>query len=69
MDTTGCMGASCAGLKTVPIETAKQCSVPIRVNEDIEGCECRPKLIMVKSANNLAGLGKLPGDGYEMPMV
>ncbi|KAM7186757.1 protein of unknown function (DUF1996) domain containing protein [Naviculisporaceae sp. PSN 640] len=35
MDTSGCMGASCAGLKTQTIEKARSCSIKAAVREDI----------------------------------
>ncbi|KAI4868812.1 hypothetical protein F4820DRAFT_408780 [Hypoxylon rubiginosum] len=37
MDTSGCMGAKCASLKTQDIATAKKCAVPKQVQEDEEG--------------------------------
>ena len=41
MDTSGCMGAKCAQLKTQSIEQAKACSVKTIVNENHEGCESK----------------------------
>ncbi|KAL1860736.1 hypothetical protein VTK73DRAFT_7195 [Phialemonium thermophilum] len=37
MDTSGCMGARCAQLKTQTIQQAKQCSVKSEVHEEIDG--------------------------------
>jgi len=37
MDTSGCFGAQCAGLKTQTVEQAKKCSVPRLVQEDHDG--------------------------------
>ncbi|KAH8900242.1 hypothetical protein GQ53DRAFT_869639 [Thozetella sp. PMI_491] len=37
MDTSGCMGASCASLKTQTIDQAKKCSVKKEVHEDLDG--------------------------------
>lgn len=35
MDTGGCMGASCAGLKQLSIDTAKSCKVKPVVKEEV----------------------------------
>jgi hypothetical protein len=37
MDTSGCMGAKCANLKTQTIDNARKCSVRTTVNEDENG--------------------------------
>lgn len=39
MDTSGCMGASCASLKTQTVSDAQKCSVKALVNEDNNGCK------------------------------
>jgi hypothetical protein len=39
MDTGGCMGASCAGLKTQSITDAKKCAVKQVVQENHDGCK------------------------------
>ena len=39
MDTSGCMGAKCADLKTQAINTAKACSVKPVVQENHDGCK------------------------------
>jgi hypothetical protein len=39
MDTSNCMGAKCAQLKTQSIDQAKACSVKPVVNENHDGCE------------------------------
>jgi hypothetical protein len=39
MDTSGCMGAKCANLKTQAIGTAKQCNVKPVVQENHDGCK------------------------------
>ncbi len=39
MDSSGCMGAQCASLKTQKIEDAKKCAVKVEVHEDHDGCE------------------------------
>lgn len=39
MDTSGCMGAKCANLKTQAIGDARKCSVKTAVKEDHEGCK------------------------------
>ncbi|KAL2148993.1 hypothetical protein VTH82DRAFT_1679 [Thermothelomyces myriococcoides] len=33
----GCLGATCADLKTQTVEEANKCTVPTRVNEDVDG--------------------------------
>jgi hypothetical protein len=38
MDTSGCMGAKCATLKTQSIAQARQCAVKAAVHEDHDGC-------------------------------
>jgi hypothetical protein len=40
MDTSGCMGASCANLKRQDINTAKSCTVKQTAREDYNVCEC-----------------------------
>ncbi|CAG8950039.1 hypothetical protein HYFRA_00008271 [Hymenoscyphus fraxineus] len=40
MDTSNCMGASCASLKTQTVDNAKKCSVAPAVVEDRDGCKC-----------------------------
>jgi hypothetical protein len=50
MDTSGCMGAKCAQLKTQSQAAAKACSVRKVVNENQDGCKSR------SSAMFLAGL-------------
>lgn len=35
----GCLGASCTGINTQTIDEANKCSVPTRVDEDVDGCE------------------------------
>ncbi len=62
MDTSGCMGAKCAKLKTQAISAAKSCTVQKAVNEDHDGC----KLILYacmepRCANRSLGLTALPG--------
>jgi hypothetical protein len=39
MDTSGCMGATCATLKTQTIDNAKKCNVKATVHEDHDGCK------------------------------
>ena len=39
MDTSGCMGAKCASLKTQAIDSGKKCAVPSVVQEDHDGCK------------------------------
>jgi len=39
MDASNCMGAKCKDLKNQAIDTAKQCKVASRVNEDHDACE------------------------------
>lgn len=42
MDRAGCFGAECGTLKTQAIDSARTCTVPRRVHEDIDGCEFVP---------------------------
>lgn len=44
MDTSGCFGASCAGLKTQSIENARACAVKQSAREDYDKCEYLPFL-------------------------
>jgi hypothetical protein len=39
MDTSGCMGASCASLKQLKIDDAKKCAVKPVVQENHDGCK------------------------------
>lgn len=39
MNASGCMGAKCANLKTQQITSAKSCSVPVTVKENVDGCK------------------------------
>lgn len=42
MDTSGCMGAKCASLKTQAVDAGTKCSVKRTVDEDHDGCEILP---------------------------
>ncbi|KAK4459853.1 hypothetical protein QBC42DRAFT_230865 [Cladorrhinum samala] len=37
---SGCMGASCGGLKTQSVDVANKCSVNGKVKEQFDGCKC-----------------------------
>jgi hypothetical protein len=37
---SSCLGARCADLKVQSVEEAGRCKVPVRVEEDFEGCKC-----------------------------
>jgi hypothetical protein len=49
MDTSGCMGASCANLARQDINTAKSCTVRQTVREDYNVCKYSPFLVLLRS--------------------